>query len=123
VSFLYLGQFNLLGAETSSLFGAAQESSGPSRSPWGRRKHLLEITAAVIDGTLQTNWIYSEEIHLRETIESLAKHFVEALRVLINHCQTSNVVGYTPSDFAEFGWNQDDLDDILAKISNASSPA
>jgi len=57
VSFLYLGQFNLLGAETSSLFGAAKESSGPSRSPWGRRKHLLEITAAVIDGALQTNWI------------------------------------------------------------------
>jgi non-ribosomal peptide synthase protein (TIGR01720 family) len=122
-NFLYLGQFNLLGAESSSLFGAARESSGPSRSPWGRRKHLLEITAAVIDGTLQTNWIYSEEIHLRETIESLAKHFVEALRALINHCQTSSGVGYTPSDFAEFGWSQGDLDDILAKISDASNPA
>jgi non-ribosomal peptide synthase protein (TIGR01720 family) len=121
VNFLYLGQFNVLGTESSSLLGAAKESSGPSRGPWGRRKHLLEITTAVVDGALQTNWIYSEEIHCRATIENLANHFAAALRRLITHCQSSSGSGYTPSDFAEFGWNQNDLDDIVAKIASTSA--
>jgi non-ribosomal peptide synthase protein (TIGR01720 family) len=116
VNFLYLGQFNLLGAESSTLFGAAKEESGPSRSPWGRRKHLLEITAAVVDGALRTNWIYSEEIHRRETIENLANHFIEALRSLIAHCQASSEEGYTPSDFPAANLNQTELDNFLSRL-------
>jgi len=120
VAFLYLGQFNLAGKGSVSLFNAASEFSGPSRSSRNMRKHLFEITAAVVDGELKITWIYSQNIHQRKTVENLADQYLASLRALISSCRSAGVVGHTPSDFAEFGWDQADLDDILNKISQSS---
>jgi len=46
VIFNYLGQFDQTFSELS-LFGLAQESSGPTRSLQGKRCHLLEINGLV----------------------------------------------------------------------------
>ena len=80
------------------------------------RKYLFEVSAAVVDGELKVTWIYSQDIHQRETVENLAERFLASLRALIRSCHSAEAIGYTPSDFAEFGWDQAELDNILNKI-------
>ena len=122
VSFLYMGQFDQV-VSGDSIFGPADESDGPSRCPQAQRPHLLEITGRVVGGCLQMDWNYSRNIHAAVTIARLADNFLEALRTLISHCQAPGAVGYTSSDFAEFGWTQEDLDNILTQISNSTTGA
>ncbi len=118
ISFNYLGQLDQAVPEGSP-FGPAPESGGPAHSPRGKRSHRLEINGVIAGGRLQLEWTYSETLHRRSTIERLAQDFLEALRAIIAHCQSPDAVGYTPSDFAEFEWDQEDLDDIMAAISEA----
>ncbi|BAZ30184.1 amino acid adenylation domain protein [Cylindrospermum sp. NIES-4074] len=118
ICFNYLGQFDHALSE-SSLFALSSEPSGPIRSPRGSRRYLLEINSFIAKGQLQVDWTYSQALHRRETVSKLAEEFIEKLRSLIAHCQSSEAGGYTPSDFAEFQssqWNQTDLNDILAAI-------
>ncbi|HEY9810223.1 MAG TPA: amino acid adenylation domain-containing protein [Halomicronema sp.] len=116
VCFNYLGQFDQLLPE-SSLLKLSSEPSGPIRSPQGNRRYLIEINGFIAGGKLQIDWTYSENIHRQETIENLALEFIEALRLIIQYCQSLEAGGFTPSDFSEFKWsqwNQDDLDNIAA---------
>ncbi|PSB30551.1 non-ribosomal peptide synthetase [Chlorogloea sp. CCALA 695] len=115
VKFNYLGQFDQLFADTS-LFKIASQSVGATRSPHGRRSHLIEIDGMVANEQLQFNWTYSQSIHRAATIESLAEKFIDKLRSLIVHCQSPEVGGYTPSDFPEAQLNQTELDNLLGKI-------
>ncbi|GGH50396.1 hypothetical protein GCM10008014_15480 [Paenibacillus silvae] len=85
VSFNYLGQFNQ-GASVGSLFEAAFESTGSLRSIRGDRNYILDINGAVIEGSLRFNWEYSDNLHHRSTIESLAQSFNEILRSIIHLC-------------------------------------
>jgi len=118
VVFNYLGQFDQVLLK-SSLFSLAQESSGSNRSLRSKRTHLLEINGDVSEGRLQVNWTYSSNLHRRSTVEQLAQRFIEAMRLLIAHCQSPDAGGFTPSDFAEFKqsqWDQRDLDAITTVI-------
>ena len=116
VRFNYLGQFDQVLPE-SSLFKLIHQTPGASRSATGDRRYLLDINGFVLGGQLQLEWTYSQEIHRRTTIEWLTQGFVEALRSLISHCQSSEAGGYTASDFPQANLNQKDLEQILAKIS------
>jgi non-ribosomal peptide synthase protein (TIGR01720 family) len=80
---------------------------------------LLEISGATHRGRLRLDWIYSENIHSRGTIDRLAQGFVEALRRLIAHCQSHEAGGYTPSDFPLANVSQQQLDGIMAVFSKA----
>ncbi|HIP71159.1 MAG TPA: amino acid adenylation domain-containing protein, partial [Anaerolineae bacterium] len=115
LSFNYLGQMGQGETEESPL-APAVESGGPERSPQARRAHLLEIDGGVMDGRLELTWTYSPHHHRRETIERLANEFITSLQTLIAHCQSPEAGGVTLSDVADFGWEQDDLDDILAVL-------
>jgi non-ribosomal peptide synthase domain TIGR01720 len=95
LSFNYLGQLDQALSD-SSLFRPAQESSGPPRSPRGRRPHLLEVNGFVVGGQLQLEWTYSQQVHRRATVERLAQGFLEALEALIAHCQSPEAGGFTP---------------------------
>jgi non-ribosomal peptide synthase protein (TIGR01720 family) len=119
VSFLYLGQGDQVLPEDSWL-GPATESCGPQRSPQGHRSYLLEVVGSVLRGRLSMTWMYSDELYCPATVEALAEGFVETLRSIIAHCRATEEKGYTPSDFAAFGWSQNDLDEIMAKISEAT---
>jgi amino acid adenylation domain-containing protein/non-ribosomal peptide synthase protein (TIGR01720 family) len=99
VSFNYLGQFDGVLAG-SSPFRVARESAGLLHGPRQPRAHLLEVGASVEGGELRTAWEWSAHIHRRETIESLAGSFIEALREIIEHCQSTQG-DYTPSDFPD----------------------
>lgn len=113
VLFNYLGQTDQVMSQ-SSLFAPAKESTGSTRSLRGSRVYLLEVVAIVVGGQLQVNWTYSQAIHQQVTVEKLANSFIKALRSLITHCQSHEVLGFTPSDFPQAKLNQQDLDKFLA---------
>jgi amino acid adenylation domain-containing protein/non-ribosomal peptide synthase protein (TIGR01720 family) len=118
VIFNYLGQFDGSLSE-SSLFSLAEESSGSTDSLRNKRTHLLEINAGIYQRNLEISWLYSKNSHRQTTIEVLAQNFIETLRSLIEHCQSPDAGGFTPSDFADFQqsqWEQTDLDAITAAI-------
>jgi len=134
VSFNYLGQFDQVvgGSSASSansassaaaeggerlMFAVAAESSGAQVNMANERRQELEINAMVVGGRLQVGWSYSAARYRRQTIEVVADAYLQALRALINHCLQVGVGGFTPSDFADFNWDQSDLDDIAAVIS------
>jgi len=118
IRFNYLGQTDQ--AFQSPLFGLAQDSMGAGRSLKGNRRYRLDINAAIYGNQLHLDWIYSKTIHQQTTIAALAERFIAALRSLITHCQSSDIAGYTPSDFAEADLNQQELDQFLAKIKSRS---
>jgi non-ribosomal peptide synthase protein (TIGR01720 family) len=112
VSFNYFGQLGQKQEQTA--IAAADE--GPSRSSRGKRRHKLEINGSVANGQLTMIWTYSEAYHRRATIEKVAADFIAALRALIEHCQSADAGGYTPSDFPEVELSQDKLDAVLAEL-------
>ncbi len=118
VCFNYLGQFDQV--LQSSLFTIAPESSGITRSPLGNRRYLLEINGFVTGGCLQLDWTYSDRMHKHVTVSRLAKNFLQALREIICHCQSTDTGGYTPSDFSKARVSQKDLDFLLTKINRES---
>ena len=115
VVFNYLGQIDRTLPE-SSLFKLTQESVGLERSIRGVRPYLLEINGFVAGGQLRLDWTYSQAVHRPTTICRLAENFLEALRVLIAHCQSPDVGGYTPSDFPDVNLNREQLDKVLEEM-------
>lgn len=118
LSFNYLGRMDQVLPDNTS-FRPARESRGPDRSPSGMRSYLLEVDGGIIEGRLQFEWTYSEQLHRRRTIEQVAQDFIDALEALIAHCLSPDAGGYTASDFAEFGWDQGDLEDIVGEINKS----
>ena len=115
VLFNYVGRFDQLSLQDSLL--QLGHSPSISRSPRQQRSHLLEVNAAVFEEKLSVRWTYGTRIQKRETVESIAEGFVDALRRIIAHCLSPKSSGYTPSDFPEAGLNQSDLDGLIGKIS------
>jgi non-ribosomal peptide synthase protein (TIGR01720 family) len=130
VSFNYLGQLDQAlpdaggGASAGAApFGWARESAGPSHSPRGRRRYLIDVTASVSGGRLGVQWTYSETRHERATIEALADRFVTALRALVAHSLSPEAGGYTASDFQEKGLSQSVIDMLAAEIDDEDDDA
>lgn len=84
-----------------------------SRGPGNGRGHLLEVNAFVAGDRLELHWNFSRNVHLRATIEGVARAHVEALRELIAHCVAPGSGGYTPSDFPDAGLSQEELDRFM----------
>ncbi|MBE7384650.1 MAG: amino acid adenylation domain-containing protein [Leptolyngbya sp. SIO1E4] len=120
VMFNYQGQTDQGFQTSSSLVAPAAESSGPGQSLQGSRSHQLSINGMVTGREFRLNWTYSEGIHQRATIETLAERCMAALRSLIAHCQSPEAGGYTPSDFKKANVTQKDLDQLLSQINRGS---
>jgi hypothetical protein len=45
---------------------------------------------------------------------------MQALKAIINHCQSTDIIGYTPSDFPEADLSQEDLNKLMARVSKAA---
>ncbi|MBZ8183316.1 non-ribosomal peptide synthetase [Oscillatoria salina] len=97
VSFNYLGQYDRL-LPQSDTFRLAKESRGAERSLRGTRTQAIAIEAIVLDGQLHVRWTYSENLHRRSTIETLAENFIATLKELIAQCLAPGD-SYTPADF------------------------
>ncbi|MFM2315515.1 MAG: hypothetical protein RLZZ04_4793, partial [Cyanobacteriota bacterium] len=111
ISFNYLGQFDQVQSATG--WRLAPESSGFTYSPQQHRQHQLDINCLVTAGELQITWSYGSQIHQRDTIERLAQSYLQNIRALIEHCQSEEAYGYTPSDFPKTQLNQSELDELL----------
>ncbi|HEX6291277.1 MAG TPA: condensation domain-containing protein, partial [Herpetosiphonaceae bacterium] len=118
VNFNYLGQIDQ-GVPQKGLFTPVREPIGPEQDPEGQRAHLIEITCFISGGQLLVGWTFSTAIHEQATIERLTQDYMASLRALIAHCLSPDSGGFTPSDFAEYQWDQTDLDDITAAISKS----
>jgi non-ribosomal peptide synthase protein (TIGR01720 family) len=115
IGFNYLGQVER-GLPAASGLGAAREASGPRQSPQAVRRHALEINGAVFQDRLTMTWTFSPERHRRTTVEVLANQFAKALEKLVQHCQSAEAGGYTPSDFPLAGLDQGKLDELLKRF-------
>jgi non-ribosomal peptide synthase protein (TIGR01720 family) len=115
VCFNYLGQFDQVVA-TSSLFGRILGGIGMPHSPHAQRSYLLEINGLIVEGNLRLDWVFSRDVYAHATVERLAKHFLDALRTLIAHCQSTEAGNYTPSDFPEAQLSSQELDELLVAL-------
>jgi non-ribosomal peptide synthase protein (TIGR01720 family) len=113
VAFNYLGQLGEIG---SSRWKRLSTLTGPNLGPHNRRPILLEIDGGVVEGRLELTWTYSNNIHRRSTIATLAEQFTGAVRRVIKYCHGPAEVGYLPSDFAKARLTQAELDNLLAKL-------
>ncbi|MFP5261321.1 MAG: amino acid adenylation domain-containing protein, partial [Blastocatellia bacterium] len=112
VSFNYLGQLDQALSRLSFLSLSATPA-GPTQSGHDGRPYLIEIEAQLINNRLCVEWVYSEQLHHRSTIERLADAFLSALITLIEHCSSPGAGGYTPSDFPLAGLSQQELDELF----------
>jgi amino acid adenylation domain-containing protein/non-ribosomal peptide synthase protein (TIGR01720 family) len=115
IIFNYLGQFRNSTAESSYL-EVASESSGPARSPRQKRRYLLEINCSVMGDRLRVEWLYSEDVHKRATIERLAQGFIDALESLIASLDSPLLERHTPLDFPGAELSNEMVDKALAEI-------
>ncbi len=119
VKFSFLGQFDQV-LPASSPLKLARRAVGAVHSPRGKRNYLIELTGMVHEGKLQLDWTYSRAMHNRATVERLVENFIQALRLLIAHCQSPQAGGYTPSDFPLAKVDQKQLDKIAARFTKTS---
>ncbi|HEX6037119.1 non-ribosomal peptide synthetase, partial [Longimicrobium sp.] len=113
ILFNYLGQFDQ-GIAGASRFRFAAGARGAEVDGGARRRHLLDVNGRIAGGCLQVSWTYGEGTHRRETVEALARAYVDALREIVAHCRQADAGGYTPSDFPLAELSQGELDAVLA---------
>jgi non-ribosomal peptide synthase protein (TIGR01720 family) len=121
MNFNYLGQFDQALSE-SALFKIATESTGLLRSPKEARPYLIEVNAIVVEGRLQLIWIYSENLHRRETVERFAQLFIDELRSLIENSGRAQEKAYTASDFPLASLDELELSKLFNKLDEIDSP-
>ena len=115
VVFNYLGQFDQT-LHAAGEFALVEESPESVRSNRAHRSHLLHIVGQVVGNRLRLDWVYSKNVHRHGTIERLAQRFMQSLRDLVQHCTSPNAGGLTPSDFAEAGLDQRQLDQLISEL-------
>lgn len=74
------------------------------------------LTCHLSGAELRIVWTYDSGLYEQSAIERLAHSYLCNLQDLVEHCLSPEAGGFTPSDFAQLGLAQDDLDDLLAQI-------
>lgn len=81
VLFNYLGSENVM-VSTGPMFRRSSDPHGSINSPQGCRQQALSVVGAKGPNGLEVRFVYSENLHRRETIESLAAKFRERLEAI-----------------------------------------
>ncbi|MEM6613029.1 MAG: condensation domain-containing protein, partial [Cyanobacteria bacterium P01_C01_bin.72] len=112
IRFNYLGQIdNLLTQD--SFFHPISESAGEMRSLRDKRSCAIEIDSIIRDGELKLKWIYDHANYTDAEMGNITQTYLLKLQNLIQHCLSKDTGGYTPSDFSQMDFDQDELDDLL----------
>ena len=111
VSFLYLGQVDR-GVTAAGPYAPATESSGPNSDPQEKRTHLVDLIGRISGGRFEMSWAYSENIHRQDTIEALARRFIELLREIaaLDFAATAAL--------SEFNWTRQHAAEIKSALSH-----
>ncbi len=82
VLFNYIGQTDRFSIKErrEAILSSVKEPIGPLQSPQGLRYHPLGVRAKIETGRLNVVFVYSNNLHRRSTIESIASLFGEALK-------------------------------------------
>jgi non-ribosomal peptide synthase protein (TIGR01720 family) len=115
ISFNYVGQLDRL-LDERSLFVLADEPAGRLRGADNRRAHLLEVSGGVVGGRLRLQWSFSRGRHRRDTVERLARDFLDSLRGLLAAARAVDPRGLSPSDFPEAGLSAEELAAVLGEL-------
>ncbi|QRN95171.1 non-ribosomal peptide synthase/polyketide synthase [Archangium violaceum] len=83
VLFNYRGGFTEQSQPETTGFRVARESSGLSYSLRVVRRHLLMVNCRILRDKLHMDWVYSENVHRRSTVERLAEDYRLALAALV----------------------------------------
>ena len=113
----YLGHLQETG--TSGWVRSVQGGKGRERDQQAERAYEIEIDAWIEQGRICLNWSYSQQRYRRKSIEQMGQWVQEALRDLIDIPSASPTQTYIPSDFPTANISQEELDDLLAELSNA----
>lgn len=119
VVFFHMGQLDGDPAATSTLT-LTQGPVGHTRSLNATRPYLLEISSMITEGCLRLEWLYSQDVHHRSTIEQLGQAFLETLRACISRCQSSGAGGFTPSDFPLAALNEHKLNKLATLLNKGA---
>jgi non-ribosomal peptide synthase protein (TIGR01720 family) len=112
VAINYLGRFDRV-LPAGSLLRVAREHYGQLYDPRGRRPYVLQVVSMVLEDRMETNWIYSERLHTRATVEAVAKEYIETLRAMIAEAESSEGDVLTPADFPDADLSPLDLERLL----------
>lgn len=118
VLYNYLGVF-ASGSFSSSEFSICNELNGPDRSGKAQRTHLIEINCGISDKCLNMEWSYSKNQLRKETVDYLINKYRDTISEIVNHCRSSEAGAFSHSDFSEFGWSPDEIDNIISKVNNS----
>ncbi len=119
ISFLYMGRTDQRGRR-GDWMQPARETAGGNRSARARRRHAIEVEAAIVEGRLQMTWIYSGHLHREDRIEKLSSDCTAALRELIAAAPAARVAS-TPADFPAARLDQRELDRLLSGLTSDGS--
>lgn len=98
IAFNYLGQFDQT-LNSNSLFKAAKEDIGQSKTSMGNRMHQLGLNGLITNGVLTFKLDYSRQQYHQQSIESLAGYIKQGISDVIAHCASQDNSLFTPSDF------------------------
>ncbi|MEM8570007.1 MAG: amino acid adenylation domain-containing protein [Pseudomonadota bacterium] len=115
VRFNYFGRAGALNAE-ESLFSPAEESPGPTIDSANPRDTALEINAIAAEDRLRVIWNFSVRDFETRTVEDASEAFARNVQILVDHCLAGEDSGFTPADFPDMEFDQEDLDDLLQSL-------
>ncbi|MDK8180277.1 non-ribosomal peptide synthetase [Paenibacillus sp. UMB4589-SE434] len=116
ISFNYLGQFdeNISGEN----FTLSDISPGDSVSKDSGRLYPLNISAMVLHKQFSLTLSYIREEFNDGTIEGLLQHYIESLKLIIDHCISQEHVELTASDLTDENIAWEELAPYLKQIDN-----
>ncbi len=114
IMFNYLGRLDAA-IDGDAPFVPSRAATGANCAPGALRTHEWAIVGGVADGCMQLSWRYSRERYRKDTIETLAGHYLRRLKALIAHCLLPDSGAYTPSDFPLTALSQAGLDAMALK--------
>ena len=96
-------------------FRRVAQATGPSRGPANGRGHKLEVNGGVAGEQLRMTFTYDRELHDEATLQRLVTRFTARLEQLVEVC-LQGASARLDASAADFGWSEDDVDDLLAEI-------
>jgi amino acid adenylation domain-containing protein/non-ribosomal peptide synthase protein (TIGR01720 family) len=117
LSFHYLGNSDY-SLNQSPYFSIEDPIASITRISQEDLEHLIEISAGISNNRLFVIWTYSRHRYNDQTIEKLADSLMNFLDEMIAHCMSVKKARFTPSDFPDVDLSQQELDTLLAEISD-----
>jgi non-ribosomal peptide synthase protein (TIGR01720 family) len=103
LSFNYMGNIGgQVSEDGAGLMQQVHEDVGNWQNPQNKRSGHLFCPAFIAEGQLIVRWEYSENIHKRTTIETVANDFMDALRALIVQVELENAARSVSRPHAEY---------------------